>query len=110
MWRAWARCWRVSPSTVPGVTVNRLCSSALESVNLAAKTILAGGGRYLYRQRRGVHEPGAVERAEARSDPEHQTARHVRHHGGLALQQSEKWMRFIRSSALGRRRRHWPRT
>ena len=32
------------PSTVPGVTVNRLCSSALESVNLAAKTILAGEG------------------------------------------------------------------
>ena len=30
------------PSAVPGVTVNRLCSSALESVNLAAKTILAG--------------------------------------------------------------------
>ena len=32
------------PSSVPGVTVNRLCSSALESVNLAAKTILAGEG------------------------------------------------------------------
>ena len=30
------------PSKVPGVTVNRLCASALESVNLAAKTILAG--------------------------------------------------------------------
>ena len=30
------------PSAVPGVTINRLCSSALESVNLAAKTILAG--------------------------------------------------------------------
>ena len=32
------------PSSVPGVTVNRLCSSALESVNLAAKTIIAGEG------------------------------------------------------------------
>ena len=32
------------PSSVPGVTVNRLCSSALESVNQAAKTILAGEG------------------------------------------------------------------
>ena len=32
------------PSSVPGITVNRLCSSALESVNLAAKTILAGEG------------------------------------------------------------------
>lgn len=29
------------PSSVPGVTINRLCSSALESVNLAAKSILA---------------------------------------------------------------------
>ena len=32
------------PSAVPGITVNRLCSSALESVNLAAKTIIAGEG------------------------------------------------------------------
>lgn len=32
------------PSSVPAVTVNRLCSSALESVNQAAKTILAGEG------------------------------------------------------------------
>ena len=32
------------PSSVPGVTINRLCSSALESVNLAAKSILAGEG------------------------------------------------------------------
>ena len=32
------------PSSVPGVTINRLCSSALESVNLAAKSILAGDG------------------------------------------------------------------
>ena len=32
------------PSSVPGVTVNRLCSSALESVNMAAKTIIAGEG------------------------------------------------------------------
>ena len=30
------------PSSVPGVTINRLCSSALESVNLAAKSILSG--------------------------------------------------------------------
>ena len=32
------------PSTVPGVTVNRLCSSALEAVNQAAKAIIAGEG------------------------------------------------------------------
>ena len=32
------------PSSVPGVTVNRLCSSALESVNLAAKSIIAREG------------------------------------------------------------------
>ena len=32
------------PSSVPGVTINRLCSSALESVNLAAKSILAEEG------------------------------------------------------------------
>jgi len=32
------------PKEVPGVTVNRNCSSALEAVNLAAKSILAGEG------------------------------------------------------------------
>ena len=32
------------PKEVPGVTVNRNCSSALEAVNFAAKTILAGEG------------------------------------------------------------------
>lgn len=32
------------PVTVPGVTVNRNCSSALEAVNQAAKSILAGEG------------------------------------------------------------------
>jgi acetyl-CoA acetyltransferase family protein len=32
------------PVSVPGVTVNRNCSSALEAVNLAAKSILAGEG------------------------------------------------------------------
>ncbi|MFO8173585.1 MAG: thiolase family protein [Longimicrobiales bacterium] len=32
------------PATVPGVTVNRNCSSALEAVNQAAKAILAGEG------------------------------------------------------------------
>ena len=30
------------PKEVPGVTVNRNCSSALEAVNFAAKTILGG--------------------------------------------------------------------
>ena len=32
------------PKEVPGTTVNRNCSSALEAVNLAAKTILVGEG------------------------------------------------------------------
>jgi acetyl-CoA acetyltransferase family protein len=32
------------PVAVPGVTVNRNCSSALEAVNLAAKSIIAGEG------------------------------------------------------------------
>ena len=32
------------PEEVPGVTVNRNCSSALEAVNFAAKTILVGEG------------------------------------------------------------------
>ena len=32
------------PVSVPGVTVNRNCSSALEAVNQAAKSILAGEG------------------------------------------------------------------
>lgn len=32
------------PVEVPGVTVNRNCSSALEAVNLAAKSIIAGEG------------------------------------------------------------------
>lgn len=32
------------PASVPGVTVNRNCSSALEAVNQAAKSILAGEG------------------------------------------------------------------
>ena len=36
------------PKEVPGVTVNRNCASALEAVNLAAKSILAGeGGLYI---------------------------------------------------------------
>jgi 3-oxoadipyl-CoA thiolase len=32
------------PQTVPGCTVNRLCSSGLEAINLAAKSVLAGEG------------------------------------------------------------------
>jgi acetyl-CoA acetyltransferase len=32
------------PVTVPGVTVNRLCGSGLEAVNLSANTIKADGG------------------------------------------------------------------
>jgi len=32
------------PETVPGVTVNRLCASGLEAINLAAKSILCGEG------------------------------------------------------------------
>ena len=32
------------PQSVPGCTVNRLCSSGLEAINLAAKSILAGEG------------------------------------------------------------------
>jgi acetyl-CoA acyltransferase len=32
------------PVTVPGVTVNRNCSSALEAVNQAARAIIAGEG------------------------------------------------------------------
>jgi acetyl-CoA acetyltransferase family protein len=32
------------PVSVPGVTINRNCSSALEAVNLAAKSIIAGEG------------------------------------------------------------------
>ncbi|MDH3715442.1 MAG: thiolase family protein [Gammaproteobacteria bacterium] len=33
------------PADVPGVTVNRNCASALEAVNLAAKSIIAGEGQ-----------------------------------------------------------------
>jgi acetyl-CoA C-acetyltransferase/acetyl-CoA acyltransferase len=32
------------PVSVPGVTVNRLCGSALEAVNQAAKAIMVGEG------------------------------------------------------------------
>ena len=32
------------PQSVPGCTVNRLCSSGLEAINLAAKSVLAGEG------------------------------------------------------------------
>ncbi|MBL0389271.1 acetyl-CoA C-acyltransferase [Tumebacillus sp. ITR2] len=32
------------PTTVPGVTVNRLCASGLEAVNQAARAVLAGEG------------------------------------------------------------------
>ena len=32
------------PRSVPGCTVNRLCSSGLEAINVAAKSILAGEG------------------------------------------------------------------
>ena len=32
------------PESVPGATVNRLCASGLEAINIAARTIEAGGG------------------------------------------------------------------
>ena len=51
------------PPSVPGMTVNRFCSSGLQTIALAAQRILAGEGRHLRRRRRRIHFARA-ERAE----------------------------------------------
>ena len=44
MSRAWRRCSRACPSSVPGQTVNRLCGSGLQAVASAAQALKAGEG------------------------------------------------------------------
>ena len=43
------------PATVPGTTVNRFCSSGLQTIALAAQRIMCGRGGHLRRGRRGEH-------------------------------------------------------
>jgi acetyl-CoA acetyltransferase len=42
--RAWPCSWRICRSSVPGVTVNRLCGSSLQAINSAAQAIAFGEG------------------------------------------------------------------
>ena len=52
------------PDTVPGSTVNRLCASGLEAINIAARMIEAGCGD-VHRRRHGKHEPCSVRHGES---------------------------------------------
>ena len=47
------------PESVPGVTVNRLCASGLEAINIAARMIESGQGE-VYLAGGGIDEPGPV--------------------------------------------------
>ena len=53
------------PTTVTGVTVNRLCGSSLEAAIQAARAIRCGEASLVDRRRRRVDEPRAVGAAEA---------------------------------------------
>ena len=93
--RAPDRAARRLPVTVSGMTVNRFCSSGLQTIALASQRILAGEARRLRRRRRRVdflraersqqaHGPGRVaEGTQARDLLEHAADRRA---GGQALQ------------------------
>ena len=55
------------PDSVPGMTINRFCSSGLQAIALAADRIRAGGARYRDRRRQRIDEQDAARRAEARA-------------------------------------------
>ena len=48
------------PETVPGSTVNRLCASGLEAINVAARMIEGNCGDVIGRRWCRINEPGAI--------------------------------------------------
>ena len=82
------------PITTSGVTVNRFCSSGLQTIAMAAQRIIAGEGDMLRRRRRGehllraerdepAHDPTLAARTQARDLLEHAADRRA---GRQALQ------------------------
>ena len=102
-WRAWRSLLAGFPKEVRGITVNRNCSSGLDAVNQAAKSITRRRGRCLHRRRRGEHEPRAVGHAQAGTRRTGRPPADLGHDHRLALQQPQAWTRCIPSSAWARR-------
>ena len=44
------------PESVPSITVNKVCSSGIKTVDLACQMIQLGPGRHLHRRRPGEHD------------------------------------------------------
>ena len=86
------------PVEVPGVTVNRNCSSALEAVNLAARSVVANEGDVYIGS--GVESmsraPGRSPNRTAPQPPRRQKCGTPRSAGGSTI---PRWMRCIPSSA-----------
>ena len=71
------------PDIVPGVTINRFCSSGLQAIAMAADRIRAGGARDHHRRRRRIHEPDPARRQQARAQSlvRRSSARDLHEHG-----------------------------
>ena len=67
------------PNTVPGLTVNRFCSSGLQAVALAADRIRLGEAEVMIGGGRGEHEHGADDGQQDRVQPGHLRERACRH-------------------------------
>ncbi len=61
----WAALRAGLPVEIPGVTVNRLCSSGLEAIAQADQRIRAGGSRVVVAGGAEIHEPASVWRPQA---------------------------------------------
>ena len=48
------------PDSVPGATINRLCGSGLDAVNLAARSIRAGEAELVVSARLGLLQPAVA--------------------------------------------------
>ena len=77
------------PTSVPGVTVNRLCASGLEAVIQAARAIAVGDASHRRGRRRGVDDPRPVRPAQERPALPRRPHRAVLDHPGLAHGQPE---------------------
>ena len=58
------------PVEVPAQTVNRFCSSGLQTIALAAQQIMSGMGETRHRRRRGNHVDGADEQQQIHGQPD----------------------------------------
>ena len=56
------------PDTVPGVTINRFCSSGLQAIAMAAEKIRSGGAEIIIAGRQRIHEPAADVRPQIRAE------------------------------------------